>query len=379
MFPYLYTALGICIYLLALPFLLIASLKPKYRRSIPARFFLYKNPPFTKQSIHFHVCSFGEARAIAPLVEAVEEPNISVITQTGYEEAKRLSEEVRYLPFEPWLWLWLKPQKALVVFEAELWYLLFFLSKRRGAKTLLLNARMSDRSFPRYMRLRWFYRRVFANIDKIYAQSEKDKKRLEALGAKDVEVVGNLKLLQKPVPTKKYEKEGYLIVAASTHDPEEEIIATAWLEAGKEGILAIAPRHPERFDEVDELLAHIAKREGLSYHRLSEREDLRSDIVLVDRLGELINLYSVAECVILGGSFVEGVGGHNPIEPAFFHKPIISGPHYFNQQESYASVEGIEVVEPSELKEALAKPCTPTKIVKEVDMEPILRELRDVV
>ena len=150
---------------------------------------------------------------------------------------------------------------------------------------------------------------MFANIDHVYAQSEEDKKRLEALGAKNVEVTGNIKLLSRPVVAKKYDKVRPLIVAASTHDPEEEIVATDWVmtQMGK-STLAVVPRHPERFDEVDELLRHIAEREGLSYHRLSQKEDLHADIVLVDQMGELINLYAIADLVILGGSFVEGIG-----------------------------------------------------------------------
>ena len=317
---------------------------------------------------------------MAPLIQEVDEPNISVITQTGCAEAlKYEGAQVRYLPFEPLLWWWLRPQKALVVMEAELWYLLFFLSKRRGAKTLLVNARISERSFSRYKRFSWLYRRIFASIDKVFAQSEEDRRRLEALGAKDVEVVGNIKLLAKPKPTKAYEKIRPLIVAASTHDPEEEIIATEWVMRLKgDTTLAVVPRHPERFDEVDELLGHIAKREGLRYHRLSQKENFDADIVLVDKMGELVNIYAIADLVVLGGSFAQ-VGGHNPLEPAFFGVPIISGPHIFNQKESYSYVDGIEIVEASELGQALTKPWRPTEIVAKADIEPIIKELRDVV
>ncbi len=379
MFAFGYTFVAALLYLMALPLLPFLMIKRKYRYSIPARFLLYKNPPFEKSSIHFHVCSFGEARAMRPFFERFAQANVSVITQTGFEEANRYAKVVRFLPFEPLLWWWLRPQKALVVFEAELWYLLFFLSKKRGAKTFLINARMSDRSFPRYKKFAWLYRKIFANIDKVYAQSQIDKDRLMELGAKDVEVVGNLKLLQKIQPTKRYEKSGFVTVAASTHDPEEEIIATAWIESGKKGSLVVVPRHPERFDEVDELFRHIAQREGLSYHRLSDRTDLKSDIVLVDRLGELVNIYAASDLVILGGSFIDGIGGHNPIEPASFGKPIISGPFYFNQKESYASIEGIEVVQPSRLTEALKSEPKPTKIIKRANITPILQELENVV
>ncbi len=380
MFAYLYTALGWGLWLVGLFLLPLLLLKKKYRQSFPARWLLVRNPPFSRSSIHFHACSLGETKGLAPLIEEVSNPNISVITQTGFNAAQEYKNaQVRYLPFEPLLWWWLRPQKALVVMEAELWYLLFFLSKKRGAKTLLVNARMSDRSFKRYRRFSWLYRKVFANIDKVFAQSPKDKERLEVLGAKNIEVVGNIKLLATPVVKKHYTKSRPLVVAASTHDPEEEIIATEWVMHLKDRTtLAVAPRHPERFEEVDELLSHIAKREGLSYHRLSQNGSLDGDIVLIDRIGVLGDIYAVADLVVLGGSFVE-VGGHNPLEPAYFGVPIVSGPFIFNQQESYSYVDGIKVVEASELGQALSAPWQATKIVAKADIEPIIKELRDVV
>ena len=381
MFPYLYTALLIVAFGLLWPVVLAMSLLPKYRRSIRARFFFYKNPPFKDIDIHFHSCSLGETKALAPLVERFERKGISVITQTGYEAAKAYKgAQVRYLPYEPWLWWWLQPVKALVVMEAELWYLLFFLAKKQGAATFLINARISDKSYPKYRRFAWFYKRVFANIDHVYAQSEEDKKRLKALGAKNVEVSGNIKLLVRPVVTKHYTKTRPLIVAASTHDPEEEIIATDWVmrQMGK-STLVVVPRHPERFEEVDELLRHIAKREGLRYHRLSQKEELDADIVLVDRMGELVNLYAVADLVILGGSFVKGIGGHNPIEAAYFGVPIISGPYYHNQEQTYGYVEGIEVVEANDLQEALQGAWQPTRVTGKVAIEPIIERIEDVV
>ncbi len=381
MFAYLYTLLLTLLYIPAIPVFVLLSFKRKYRRAIPARFFLWRNPPFSEPRIHFHSCSLGETKALAPIIAHFDAINLSVITQTGYQAAKSYTNaDVRYLPFEIFLWWWLRPGKALVVMEAELWYLLFYISKRRGAKTFLLNARISDRSFPRYKRFAWFYRRIFAHIDHIFAQTETDKERLEALGAKNVEVVGNIKLLATPEVTKRYTKTKPLIVAASTHDPEEEIIATDWVMTQKgKTTLAVVPRHPERFDEVDELLRHIARREELRYHRLSQKESLDADIVLVDRMGELINLYAIADLVILGGSFVP-VGGHNPIEPAYFGAPIISGEHIFNQKESYAAVEGIEIVPAEGLQEALVRGSwQPTRITATFDAKKVIGALQDVV
>ncbi len=332
--------------------------------------------------IHFHACSLGETRALAPLVKEFPKVNISTITPTGYTMAKSFKNAtVRYLPFEPLLWYWLTPQKALVVVEAELWYLLFYLSKKRGAKTYLINARISEKSFPRYKKFRWLYKKVFENIDKIFAQSPKDKEYLEALGAKNVEIIGNIKLLNKPTVTKTYPKPRKIILAASTHEPEEELIATAWLDTQKgKSTLVIAPRHPERFEEVDELLKEIAQREGLTYSKLSQDSSFESDLVLVDQLGELNNIYAISDLAILGGSFTPNVGGHNPLEPAFFNVPIVSGPHYFNQVPSYSAVEGIEIILPQELTQLLERESfKKSKIISQASLEPVLEELKSVV
>ena len=382
MFSFIYTAIFTIVYIFSIPFLLILLFKKKYKNSLPARFFLFKNPPFEENLIHFHSCSFGETISLEPIIKNFNKVNISVITNTGYNAAKKYKNAVvRFLPFEIFLWFWLKPQKALVVTEAELWYLLFYISKRKGAKTFLINARISDKSYKSYLKFRWFYKKIFDNIDYVFAQSDEDKKRLITLGAKNVEVTGNIKLANTPSISKSYKKpHKFLIVAASTHDPEEEIIVTAWIESGiKDSILVVVPRHPERFDEVDELLSYVAKREGLSYHRFSQREDFDADIVLVDKLGELINIYAIADLVILGGSFVS-VGGHNPLEPAFFNKPIISGKYFFNQKETYSYVDGIEIIEADGLKNIFKnKKFKPTKIKGKADIKRVVKAIKDVV
>jgi len=381
MFTLAYTLLTTLLYIVALPILPLLALKKKYRRAIPARFFLIANPPFAQRLVHLHACSLGETKALAPLVERLERCNISVITQTGFAAAKEYANAtVRYLPFEPLLWFWLKPQKALVVMEAELWYLLFYLAKKRGATTILLNARISDRSAGRYERFAWLYRRIFAHIDHVFAQTPQDAARLERLGAKNIQIIGNIKLLNRPKVTCTYTKSRPLIVAASTHDPEEEIIATEWVMHQKgASTLVVAPRHPERFDEVAELLEHIARREELRFVRSSQSDSLEADIILLDRLGELVNFYAIADLVILGGSFVE-VGGHNPLEPAYFGVPIVSGPHFFNQKESYGYVRGIEVVEANELSQVLSRTrWQPTQIEATVSIEPVLEVLARVV
>lgn len=364
---------------MALPYLIIKSRTNKYKQAIPAKFFLRNNPSFEKDSIWFHCCSFGEVRALKPIVESIhEEVNISVITNTGFEEANKVTSHVRYLPFEIFLPFWMTPQKALFVVEAELWYMLFLWAKVKKTKTFLINARISDKSYDSYKRFAFFYKEVFKHIDKIYAQSKIDKERLEALGACNVEVIGNIKLAQLPQVSKELVKpEGFIITAGSTHEGEEELILNCF--DAKLGKLIVVPRHPERFEKVHGMLQVYAKNHGLSYHRYSEEEHFNSDIVLVDKMGELINIYAISDCVILGGAF-EKIGGHNPVEPAFFNCRIISGKEIFHQKPLFEAIKNYSIVEKSELKETLQQvhQLPQAKLMDIGSVEPIIKEINGI-
>ena len=376
LFTAVYYLLTTVIYLLAIPYLLFKSRNPKYKVAIPSKFFLSNNNSFEKEGIWFHTCSMGETKAIKPIIDGIDEDvNISVITNTGYEEAKRLSSNVRYLPFEIFLPFWVKKQKALVVMEAELWYMLFLCAKNKGAKTFLINARISDKSYASYKKFSFFYKKVFENIDKIFAQTDIDKKRLIELGAKNVEVIGNIKLAQLPEITKEFEKvDDILITAGSTHENEEELILNSYER--KFGKLVIVPRHPERFEKVNLLVNDFAKKNDLTYHRFSQKEDFSSDIILVDKLGELNNIYAISDIVILGGAFAN-VGGHNPIEPAFFNCKLISGENIFNQKSLFECVNNYTIIKKDELKRTLEniEKLEKSTLVQEGDLQPIIKEL----
>ena len=385
LFFFVYLTVSLLLYIVALPVLILLSFRSKYRVSIPARFFLWKNPPLDPDGIWFHSCSFGEARAIAPLVSALPQESLrmSTTTQTGYEVIQSYTAQSRYLPFEPLLLGWVKPQRALVVMEAEFWYLLFAVAKMRGAKTLLINARMSDRSYPKYLKMAWLYRAIFGYIDEVYAQTPLDKERLESLGATNVQVTGNIKLAELPAVTKVYRKPSALLVcAASTHEGEEAMIMEAFAglkKVHRDARLVIVPRHPERFGKVAEQIEAFANRHGYRYSRYTQSGEIESDIVLIDLLGELVNLYAISDIVILGGAFVP-VGGHNAAEAAQFGCRILSGPHYFNQRDIFDAVEGIEIVTPEHLTERLLDyvQITPARIRYQSDIRPIMESLRDV-
>jgi len=378
LFSIFYYTLCLILYILAIPYLIFKSRNPKYKEAIPAKFFLKNNKSFEKEKIWFHTCSMGETKAIKPLVDKLGDVNISVITNTGFQEAQNLSKSVRYLPFEIFLPFWIKKQKALVVMEAELWYMLFLVAKTKGSKTYLINARISDKSYNSYKKFSFFYKRVFNNIDKIFAQSLIDKQRLEELGAKNVEVIGNIKLALLPKITKEYNKpSGVLITAGSTHENEEKLILNSFDK--RYGKLVVVPRHPERFEKVDKLISEFVKNRNYSYHRFSQKEDFDSDIILVDKLGELNNIYAISDVVVLGGAF-EKIGGHNPIEPAFFGCKLISGKHIFNQCSLFECVKNYTIIENEELKTVFEKIDSLEKasLGQQGSIEPILRELNGI-
>jgi len=377
-FTFFYLLVGTVAYIVSVPVLILLSFSQKYRKSIPARFFLFHNPPFDRQGIWFHACSLGEVKSLAPLIQKVEEKvNVSVITDTGYEAAGSLPVQRRFLPYELFLPFWVKPQKALVVLEAELWYMLFYIARRRGTKTYLLNARISDRSYAAYRRFRWFYKKIFANVDKVFAQSEKDKKRLEELGASDVVVTGNIKAYQEIRQTKVYPKPLHeTVTLASTHEKEEEMLLEHL--SFSERTVIVVPRHPERFDAVDIMLQQFCQKRRLGYHRFSKKPDFKNDVILVDTMGELVNIYAISDVVLLGGSFREGIGGHNPLEPAHFGVKLISGKYIHNQEALFPLVKNVRLCDVDEIEFSIQK-AQPSFIEGEVDMEPILKELQGVV
>jgi len=356
MFKYIYYLIALFIYILAIPYLLLKSRNKKYTKAIPSKFFLKNNKKFDTNKIWFHSCSQGETTALKPIFEKLnnDDINLSVITNTGFEQGSKMVNNIRYLPFEIFLPFWITKQKFLIVMEAELWYLMFLVAKLKGAKTVLINGRINDKSYGNYKKYKFFYKQIFKQIDKIFAQSDIDKERLVSLGAKNIDVIGNIKLASLPKITKKLKKpSGIVITAGSTHANEEELILNSWDRS--QGKLLLVPRHPERFDEVYELVESKYKNSDTSYHKYTKQQDFSSDIVVVDVMGELINIYAISDVVILGGGFIKSAGGHNPIEPAFFNTIVISGKIIFNQKSLFECVNDYYLIENEQLKEYLDK------------------------
>ena len=385
-FSIFYYTLSVLLYLIALPLLVYLAFKPKYKESIPSRFFLFKNSRFNDDNgIWFHVCSFGEAKALKVILDDLkdEDVKITTVTHTGQAQAKKYGVDVRYLPYEMFLPFWTKKQKVLVVLEAEFWYMLFSVMNAKGARVILLNARISEKSAKKYLQFAWFYKRMLQHVEIIYAQSEADKNRFLALGAKNIEVIGNIKLAGEIKKTKEYRKPNVeVIVAGSTHETEEEMILKSFVEYRKQSDakLIIVPRHPERFDEVYKLMQEYASKHSLSTCRFTESKSFEADMILVDAMGELNNIYAISDIAIVGGAFKEKIGGHNPLEPAYFGCKIITGKHFHDQRELYKYVHHVQYVEPQEIHKALltCRELPPSMVEETINLETVINKIKEI-
>lgn len=311
-------------------------------------------------SIWVHAVSVGETLAVAGLIRELAElfPErkiyMSHVTPAGREASLARLPELAgrfYLPLD---WRWsvrrvlrrLQPALLLIV-ETELWPNLLRAAHELGTRVILVNARLSDRSFRGYRMVRPFMRRILENVDRICAQTVKDAERFRLLGASPERVVvtGNLKFDALPQAAtgtnlkKALRATGRtpLIVAASTMANEEPLLLQAWraIRSRHSGaLLILAPRHPARFEAVAGLLSRDGKsfvrRTGLPSEETAVVHALGSaEILLLDTIGELSRVFEFADLVFMGGSLVP-TGGHNLLEPAFWGKPILFGPHMQN-------------------------------------------------
>ena len=366
--------------LLSSPYWLYQALRHgKYRRgfsermgNIPARLGDLKGA----RVIWIHAVSLGEVLAIAGLVSELRRalPDfrvlISTTTDTGQDLArKRFGEEnVFYFPMDlasairPYLQA-LRPE-LVVLAETEFWPNFLRLVDESGAQLAVVNARISDRSLPRYERFRWFLRRMLAHIDLFLAQTQQDSERLRSIGAdpQRIQITGNLKF-DVPLPPaspiveslrRSFAEDGAapILVCGSTVEDEEAPLLKTFeniLVGHPHAAMILAPRHPERFDAV----AKLIERMGIASYRRSAwaSEPLTGKVLLVDTIGELAALYGLADIAFVGGSLVPR-GGHNIIEPAQHGVAIVTGNHTENFRDIvwlFQSRDAVRIVGVSEL------------------------------
>jgi 3-deoxy-D-manno-octulosonic-acid transferase len=345
-------------FLLTLPYWLVQMMRHgKYRAGLRQRLGIV--PAHVKRAdgrpaIWVHAVSVGEVVACSAVIAGLREEFasyrifISTTTNTGQKlAAERFgAENVFYFPLDlgfavrPYLDA-IKPQ-LIVIAETEFWPNSLRLAKARKARIAIINCRISDRSFPGYKRFRFFLPRVLKNIDLFLAQTMQDKERLVAIGAPEskVEVAGNLKFDVAPPPAPPIVARladnvaksgaGPVLVCGSTFDGEEGSLLSAFrniLAAHPRALMILAPRSAERFAEVAALVERLDFR--MVRRSLWSSEPLAGAVFLVDSIGELASIYSLATVAFVGGSLVPR-GGHNILEPALYGLPVITGNHYEN-------------------------------------------------
>jgi 3-deoxy-D-manno-octulosonic-acid transferase len=362
---------------------LMAS-RPKHRvgflQKASGRLPLREQP--NRKPIWYHAVSLGEVIASIPLIESIYDafPGrpiwISTVTGTGQATARSrvpYASGVFYFPYDlPWIVdrviRSLKPA-LFVSAETEIWPNCLLRLQSYGVPMALVNGRISDRSFHYYRHFRFFFGPVVRCFDSLCMQSEESARRIRVIGASDekITVTGNLKFDQ-PLPEAAdrghwrallgLDNSGPIWVAGSTHSGEEEIILEVFarLRDKYPGLkLILAPRAPERFDEVERGIIKT----GRSVRRRSEGgRDRRADVVLLDTIGELAKVYGLADVGFVGGSLIPH-GGHNPLEVAAHGCPVIYGPHMENFREITALLRqnggGMVARNPQELEQCVDK------------------------
>jgi 3-deoxy-D-manno-octulosonic-acid transferase len=334
------------------------------------------------ESIWIHAVSVGEALTARALLSDLREryPGLKVFlsttTLTGQQVARSRVQDVDavfFLPFDlpPFVnrTLRLVKPRLFIMMETEIWPNLLRACRQNGVKTMLVNGRISSRSYPRYKLARGLFRQVLANVDRFCMQSDESARRIIDIGADParVTVTGSLKFesLESPAAAAgrgagrvlrffRIPPARPVLIAASTLKGEESAVLAAFAAVRRNHpntLLIMAPRKPERFSEAESL----ARAEGLRVVRRTELAvdaEPRADVVILDTIGELAHLFQVATVVFVGGSLVDQ-GGHNILEPAVHGKPIVFGPHMENFAEiAEAFLRGqaaVQVQSPAEL------------------------------
>ncbi len=316
----------------------------------------------SRGAIWVHAVSVGETLAVAGLVRQLRNryPErkifVSHVTVAGREAGETRLDGIAGQFLLPLDWSTcvrramrhIRPD-LLVIVETELWPNLLRAAREAGARVIVVNGRISDKSLPRYRWVRSFMQCVLSDVDRISAQSDGDAARFRSLGAAEERVVvtGNLKFDAHPPQSGDFSRalaralaasaRTPVVVAASTMAGEEELLVPVWQKVRvgyPRALLILAPRHPARFDEAGTLLGKafpaLARRTRLA----AEQDSLTSqvaiaEVLLLDTIGELAGIFELADAVFMGGSLVP-TGGHNVLEPAYWATPIVFGPHMHN-------------------------------------------------
>lgn len=361
LFCLIYNIFLICAAIILSPLILAAFIvKPKFRAGFFKKigFYNFKNLKKDKKTIVFHAVSVGETNALEALIKKtrLEFPDANIIltttTRTGQEIAnKKLKDTVTEITYFPYdfafsVYSFLKNTKpdVILIAETEIWPDFVYLSNTMNIPVYIVNGRISPHSYNGYKKFSFFFKPVLNRYSGILMQTEADAERIRDIGAdaEKVKCMGNLKFdIAQNIDSAAIEQlknelqPSRLIIAASTHKGEDEIILDAFTDIKKEfpdTKLMIAPRHPERYQQVEELIRNT----GLAYGKRCKNDNFSAnDIIMLDTMGELMKMFSICEFAFIGGSF-STTGGHNPLEANIWGKPVLSGDCVFNFKDIYA-------------------------------------------
>src|SRR5574344_264670 len=359
----IYGIISTILFIIILPFWLVAGIfNPKLINGFKEKcgfygkkLLQYKNNKKSSKTILFYGVSVGEVLAMENLIkktrESFKDENIIILTgtKTGQDMANKklgnTADFISYFPFDfPFcvknMLKKLNPDTILVM-ETELWPNFAYITCKKQIPFYIINARISDRTYKSYKKLSFIFAPILKKYTEIFPQSNQDMKKFVSIGSnlETTRIMGNLKFdIKKPDTSElKFEKTANdkIFLAGSTHTGEDEIIISTFMNIKKEISelkLIIAPRHPERNDNVFKLM----EKTGYKVGKRSLNNDLSdNDIILLDTMGELGKFYSICDIAFLGGSFNK-TGGHNPLEATIFSKPVLSGPDIHNFKDIYA-------------------------------------------
>ena len=360
MFPYIYDLILLCLAVAALPKMVYMRIfHGKYSKSFLKRWG-FGFPVIDKKDrflIWIHAVSMGETKVAATLVKKIkEEMNdplivISSVTETGHQEALKAIPHADYKVYLPFDFSWIikpivrmvKPDLVLLC-ESDIWYNFLTAAKENKASIVVINGKISEKSVARHAKFPAVASHLFAPIDFFCVQSRHYEERFLKLGIppSKITVTGNIKfddapsLISQPQTFKEqlgFKPEDLILVAGSTHDPEEKILLkaldTLWAKFPTLKAI-IVPRHPERFKEAADLI----EQNRIPYQRYTALDPQKEKkILLMDAMGLLRQCYQIASLAVVGGSFTEKVGGHNILEPSWYGVPVLFGPYMHQQPE----------------------------------------------
>jgi 3-deoxy-D-manno-octulosonic-acid transferase len=355
----LYTFALFVALVLGLPYWLLAmATNGKYREGLSERLGWVPDrlrDGDARKTIWVHAVSVGEVLAASRLVNELSAcaPQYRVLLSTTTRTGQRLARErtgatrAFYFPLDfPWIvrrYLRVLDPVLLVLVETELWPNLLTACRQNAIPVAVVNGRISDRSLPRYLRLRRSWKTILSGVSIFLAQSQEDVKRIKAIGAPPgrVSFAGNLKFdvrSAEPAPITTTLRERLptgtrVLVCGSTLEGEEEILLDAFhqlLKTIPDCVMILAPRHPERFGRVIQLLKNRKEMCVRRSNWMKRPVKIKpGTVILLDSIGELASVYALASVAFVGGSLVPA-GGHNPLEPAQFAVPVVMGNHYAN-------------------------------------------------